>query len=220
MIKNKLKIYLDDCTRSLDNISKEPLKNLEESLLYLDSLEKFLNQNNFPYLLEKTKNLSNILFTIKHFLEQTKYLDPNLMEELAFFLKGAFMDLSSHIDGMEDKDLEFLKNEHWQKILFLNDWVKEFLKLPEQTTSRKKEQYEKFLIFALEKDHFTIPINSFKEILLLERQEDLIENQITYKNKKIPLVDRQLVFGKSSTKFPKTILIFNQNNLNIGLEVD
>jgi len=173
MKKNEFISYIDNCNNSLEGFVLSPLKKLDECLIYLDSFQNYLSKIEFPYLLEKVKNISNILFTTKHYLEYTKYLDPDLMEELLFFLKGAFLDLSDHIDEIVDKDLETLKNKHWQKILFLNDWVKDFLKLPDAIIPVVAEKLEKYLIFNLGKDQFTIPLESFVEIFLLKTKKTL-----------------------------------------------
>lgn len=213
MKREKLKLQLENCTKSLEGFTSDPLKRLEEFLLYFDSFESFLVKNDFPYLLEKAKNLSGILLTVKIFLNKSKYLDPNLMEELLFFLRGALMDISSHIEEIEDKDLEPLKNIHWQKILFLNDWVLQFLKLPETPIPVATEQFEKFMLFYLGKDQFTLPINSFKEMVMLEKEEDI-------RKKNLVIVDRRSAFGEYLNEFPKIMLIFNQKNSALALEID
>jgi hypothetical protein len=118
MKKEKLKIHLENCTKCLEGFISEPSKHLEELLLYLDSLQGFLVKNEFPYLLEKVENLSNILLTVKKYLTLSKYLDPNLIEELSFFLNGALMDLSSHMDDIKENDLESLKIPIGKKLYF------------------------------------------------------------------------------------------------------
>lgn len=213
MKKEKLKLRLENCINSLEGFASEPLKKLEDFLLYLDSLESFLVKNDFPYLLEKIKNLSVILLTVKKFLNKSKYLDPNLMEELLFFIRGALMDISSHIDEIEDKDLEPLKNIHWQKILFLNDWIMQFLKLPEPLIPVAKEQFEKFMLFSVGQDQFTLPISSFKEMVLIENEEDI-------RKKSLVIADRKSAFGEYPNEFPKIMLIFNQKNSALALEID
>ncbi len=123
------------------------------------------------------------------------------------------MDISSHIDEIEDKDLEPLKNIHWQKILFLNDWVKQFLKLPETPIPVAKEQFEKFMLFYLGKDQFTLPISFFKEMIMVDDEEDI-------RKKSLVIADRRSAFGEYHNKFPKIMLIFNQKNSAIALEID
>jgi chemotaxis signal transduction protein len=220
MNKEKLRIHLENCTKCLEGFASDPLKNLEELLLYLDSLQGFLVKADFPYLLEKVEKISNILLAVKKYLNFSKYLDPNLMEELAFFLNGALLDFSSHMDDIKEKDLESLKNTHWQKILFLKDWVSEFLKLPEISKASITEQYEKFILFFIGHNLFTLPISSFKEMVMLEKEEEIMEGGMIYQNKKIAIIDRNSAFGESNNKFPKTMLIFNQNNLTLALEID
>ena len=220
MKKEKLKLLLENCTKCLEGFISEPLKNLEELLLYLDSLQGFLVKNEFPYLLEKVENFSNILLTVKKYLTLSKYLDPNLMEELSFFLNGALIDLSSHMDDIKEKDLESLKNTHWQKIIFLKDWVSEFLKLPEIFKASITEQFEKFMLFHIGNDQFTLPISSFKEMVMLEKEEEIKDGKMAYQDKMIGIVDRKSSFGEIIFKFPKIMLIFNQNNSALALEID
>lgn len=220
MKKDEIKKYIDNCNNSLEGFTLSPLKKIEDCILFLDSFQEYLTKHDFPFLQEKTKNISNILSTIKIFLDQTKYLDPDLMEELLFFLKGAFLDLSKHVDEIAEKDLEVLKNNHWQKILFLNDWVNEFLRLPERQTQGIKEKFEKYLIFDLGKDRFSLLMQLFVEMLLVEKKEDIVGGFIQFNQKKIPLINRKILFGDHPDNFPKKILIFNQNDSPMALEVD
>jgi len=219
MKKEKISDLIENCNRSLENFSNTPDKDIEELLLNLDSLESYLSQDDLPFLLEKTKFLGEIVLKIKLFFEQKIYLDIDLLEELPFFLRGALMELSGHANEILDKDSDSLKNAHWQKIFFLRDWVNEYLKFKKKTESVQKEKIEKFMIFSLGEDWFSIPIIYFRELVLLEKESEISEGKITYKTQKIPLVDRNLVFGKYSDRYPKTILIFQQNNTLLGLEV-
>ncbi|MFI5390672.1 MAG: chemotaxis protein CheW [Bacteriovoracales bacterium] len=220
MNKEKISNLIENCNSSLENFSKNPEKNTEELLLNLDSLERYLSQNDFPFLLEKVKYLFEIISKIKQFFEQMTYLDIDLLEELALFLGGALMELSGHANEILDKDSISLKNTHWQKIFFLRDWANEYLKFPKKQLSIQKEKFEKFMIFSIGQDWFSIPISSFRELVLLEKESEITEGKLLYKNEKIPLVDRNLLFGNYSEKYPKTILIFYQNNTFLGLEVD
>lgn len=220
MKKDELKTYLDNCNKSLEGFAISPQKKLEECQFYLDSLQSYLAKEKFPYLKENVEKLSTILSTINKFLQQTKYLDPDLMEELLFFINGAFLDLINHADEIVDQDLESFKNNHCQKISFLNDWVKDFLKIIETPIPIVNEKFEKFMVFSLGKENFSIPIASFVEMVLLEGPEAIREGMLIYNEGKISLIDRKYLFGDYLEKFPKTVLILRQNNSIFALEVD
>jgi chemotaxis signal transduction protein len=130
------------------------------------------------------------------------------------------MELSGHANDILEKDSNSLKNTHWHKIFFLRDWVNEYLKFSKKQLNVQKEKFEKFMIFSIGQDWYSIPISHFRELILLEKEPELNEGIFLHKNEKIPLVDRKLLFGNYSKKYPKTILIFNQNNTFLGLEVD
>ncbi len=220
MKKEKISNLIENCNLSLENFSNTPDKNIEELLLHLDSLEGYLSQNDLPFLLEKAKFLGEIVLKIKLFFEQKIYLDIDLLEELPFFLRGALMELSGHANDILEKGSDSLKNTHWQKIFFLRDWVNEYLKFSKKPESVQKEKFEKFMIFSIGQDWFSIPLSYFCELVLLEKESDLMEGRLQYKNEKIPLIDRNLIFGNYPDKYPKTILIFQRNNNFLGLEVD
>ncbi len=214
MNKNEILTQIDKCFLSLKNFIFEPAKSLENCIFVLES---FKNEP-FPIFLEKNNFLLNIFEKTLKILSQKIYLEKDMLEELNFFIKGSLLDLAQHAREIE-KDESF-KNDYWQKILFLRDWVENFLSLPAPKTKVVENLIKKFLIFTLGNNIYCLPINSYREIILVEASEEIKNGIYNYKDEKIPLVDRKKVFGDYSDNFPKTILIFSQNNSFVGLEVD